>query len=74
MILKLNIISKYMDNKSIKERVCLRFNSSENITGDSIMDLEMSFDNPTDDILMYRINTWLKAIGRKYMKVSIKLN
>lgn len=57
MILKLNIISKYMDNKSIKERVCLRFNSSENITGDSIMDLEMSFDNPTDDILMYRINT-----------------
>jgi hypothetical protein len=27
------------------------------------MDLEMSFEDPTDEVLKKRINTWLTAIG-----------
>lgn len=28
------------------------------------MDLDMSFENPTDSDLKTRINTWLSAIGK----------
>jgi len=32
-------------------------------TRDTIMDLDVSFENPTDEVLKSRINTWLRAIG-----------
>jgi|APCry1669192647_1035423.scaffolds.fasta_scaffold00386_9 hypothetical protein len=57
---------------NIKERFCLNFNSNENLSGDSIMDISMSFDNPTDEILIQRLNAWLKVIGRKNLEVKTK--
>lgn len=42
----------------------LRYNAREDDTGDTVMDLDISFDNATDDVLIERINTWLAAIGK----------
>ena len=60
-----------MDSNT-KERFCLSFNSNENVSGDSIMDISMSFDNPTDEVLIQRLNAWLKVIGRKNLEVKNK--
>ncbi|WJZ48341.1 hypothetical protein [Synechococcus phage DSL-LC02] len=37
---------------------------------DTIMDLDVGFDNPTDEVLQKRINTWLTAIGVNLEVVS----
>jgi len=36
------------------------------------MDLDMSFENPTDEALQNRINTWLTAIGKNFELVVKK--
>lgn len=38
----------------------------------SIMDLSMSFENPSDEVLRERINTWLSAIGKNLEVVYYK--
>mgnify|MGYP006995916331 CR=1 FL=1 len=54
-----------MANKSkISENFSLRYNSLEYDTGDTVMDLDISFDNPSDEVLIQRINSWLVAIGK----------
>jgi hypothetical protein len=41
----------------------LDYSSQDSDTRDTIMDLEMSFEDPTEEVLKKRINTWLTAIG-----------
>ena len=55
----------------MKEHFTLRYSSTESESGDSIMDLELNFNNPSESILISRINTWLKAIGRENLKICI---
>ena len=55
----------------INENYCLTFNSREDQTNDTVMDIDMRFDNPKDDsVIIHRLNTWLQAIGRKDIVVS----
>ena len=37
---------------------------------DAILDLHLNFDNPTDELLVVRLNTWLKAIDRPNLLVT----
>ena len=55
----------------MKEHFTLRYSSTESESGDSIMDLELNFDNPSEFVLISRINTWLKAIGRENLQVCL---
>lgn len=49
----------------INESFSLNFNSREADSGDTVMDCNISFDNPRDDsVTIHRLNTWLQAIGR----------
>jgi hypothetical protein len=41
----------------------LSYSSRDDDTRDTIMDLEISFEDPTEEVLRKRINTWLTAIG-----------
>jgi hypothetical protein len=41
----------------------LSYSCRDNETRNTVMDLDISFQNPTQEILEQRINTWLKAIG-----------
>ena len=54
----------------MKEHFTLRYTSSED--NDTVMELDMNFDNPTDEILVQRLNDWLKVIGKN--KVSVSAN
>jgi hypothetical protein len=55
-----------MANKEkINENFSLSYNSREDGTGDTVMDVSINFDNPkSDSIIVHRLNTWLQAIGR----------
>jgi hypothetical protein len=57
--------AKYKNLKIIMEQInyCLSYSSRDDDTRDTIMDLDVSFENPTDEVLKSRINTWLRAIG-----------
>lgn len=55
----------------INENFTLSYNSREDGTGDTVMDVTINFDNPKDDsIIVHRLNTWLTAIGRTELTVS----
>ena len=41
----------------------LSYQSRNSETRSTIMDLDVGFDNPTDEVLQKRLNTWLTAIG-----------
>ncbi len=59
--------------KSIKinENFTLSFNSREDGTGDTVMDCNINFENPSDDsVVIHRLNTWLQAIGRTEIVVQ----
>ena len=57
----------------INENFSLSFGSREDGTGDTVMDVNISFDNPKDDsTIIHRLNTWLKAIGRTDIEVVPK--
>lgn len=61
--------------KSIKinENFNLSFSSREDGTGDTVMDCNISFENPKDDsTIIHRLNTWLQAIGRTDIVVEPK--
>ena len=52
----------------MKEHFTLRYSANED--GDTVMDLEMSFDNPSDEILLKRIQEWLIAIGKTNIHIA----
>ena len=57
----------------INENFSLRYNAREDQSGDTVMDLNIEFDNPKDDsTVIHRLNTWLQAIGRTDLVVSHK--
>jgi len=56
----------------MKEHFTLRYSMTEE--NDSIMDLDLSFDNPTEELLLKRIQDWLIAIGKPNIVVSIPVN
>ena len=59
--------------QKINENFSLSFNSREDQTGDTVADIDIRFDNPKDDsVIINRLNTWLKAIGREDIVVSPK--
>jgi hypothetical protein len=41
----------------------LSYSSRNSETRSTTMDLDVSFENPSDEVLKKRINTWLTAIG-----------
>ena len=53
----------------MKEHFTLRYSSSED--NDTVMDLEMTFDNPSDEKLLQRLNAWLVAIGKGHLKMPV---
>ena len=56
----------------MKEHFTLRYSMTEE--NDSVMELDLSFDNPTDELLLKRIQDWLIAIGKTNIVVSIPVN
>jgi hypothetical protein len=52
----------------MKEHFTLRYSATED--GDSLMELDLSFDNPTEELLLKRIQDWLIAIGKTNVLVS----
>ncbi len=57
----------------INESFNLNFGSREDGTGDTVMDCNISFENPKDDsTVIHRLNTWLQAIGRTDIVVQPK--
>lgn len=57
----------------INENFNLSFSSREDGSGDTIMDCNISFENPKDDsTIIHRLNTWLQAIGRTDIVVQPK--
>ena len=55
----------------INENFNLSYSSREQNTSDTVMDCNVSFENPkSDDIIIYRLNTWLEAIGRDQIIVT----
>jgi len=61
-----------MATKKVKvnENFSLRYNSREEDSGDTVMDLDINFDNPSEEVLVARLNTWLVAIGRDNLSVK----
>jgi hypothetical protein len=53
----------------MKEHFTLRYTSSED--NDTVMELDMSFDNPSDEMLVQRLKDWLRAIGKENISVSV---
>ena len=55
----------------INENFNLSYSSREQNNSDTVMDCNVSFENPkSDDIIIYRLNTWLEAIGRDQIIVT----
>ena len=58
----------------INENFSLNYGSREADSGDTVMDCNISFDNPKDDsTIIHRLNTWLNAIGRSDIVVEPKV-
>ena len=53
----------------MKEHFTLRYSSTED--NDSVMDLDLSFDNPTDEVLVKRIQAWLTVIGKTNIRITL---
>ena len=57
--------------QKINENFSLSYNSREDQSGDTVADIDIRFDNPKDDsVIINRLNTWLKAIGREDIVVG----
>ena len=56
----------------MKEHFTLRYSATED--NDSLMELDLSFDNPTDELLVKRLQDWLIAIGKTKIVVSTPVN
>ena len=58
----------------MNEHFTLRYSLEDKDRNESVMDLEMNFHNPSEEMLIGRLNTWLKAITRKNLEVSLIKN
>ena len=57
----------------INESFSLNYSSREADSGDTVMDCNISFDTPKDDnVIVSRLNTWLRAINREDIVVQLK--
>jgi len=57
----------------MNENFNFSYSSREQNTSDTVLDCNVSFENPkSDDVVIKRLNTWLKAIGRDDIVVSPK--
>jgi hypothetical protein len=57
----------------VNEDFSLRYNSREDQTGDTVLDLNIDFSNPKEQsIVATRLNTWLTAIGYMDLEVVVK--
>jgi hypothetical protein len=57
----------------INESFSLNYSSREADSGDTVMDCNISFDTPKDDnVIVTRLNTWLRAINREDIVVQLK--
>lgn len=57
--------------EKINTNFSLSYSSREDKTNDTVMDVNISFENPkTDSDVIHRLNTWLKAIGYTSIVVS----
>jgi hypothetical protein len=57
--------------KKVNENISFNYGSREADSGDTVMDVNISFENPADDgIIVHRLNTWLTAIGRSDLVVN----
>ena len=54
----------------MKEHFTLRYTASED--NDTVIELDMSFDNPNDEMLVQRMRDWLNAIGKNNVNVNVK--
>ena len=57
----------YFIMEEITYRLSYQCRNSE--SRNTIMDLDVGFDNPTEEVLQQRINTWLAAIGANLVVV-----
>jgi hypothetical protein len=53
----------------MKEHFTLRYSLTED--NDSVMELDLSFDNPTDEVLVKRIQAWLTVIGKTNIQITL---
>ena len=57
----------------INEDFSLRYNSREEQSGDTVLDLNVDFSNPKEQsTVATRLNTWLTAIGYMDLEVVVK--
>ena len=54
------------------EHFTLHYTLNDDDKNDTLLNLDMNFDNPSDDLLIKRLNTWLKAINREQLEVYAK--
>ena len=55
------------------ESFTLNYSCREADSSDTILDCNISFDTPKDDnVIVTRLNTWLRAIGRENIVVELK--
>jgi len=52
------------------ENFHLSYSSREANSNDTILDCNINFENPTDEDIAKRLNTWLTAIGKPNITVS----
>ena len=52
------------------ENFSLRYTLNDDEKHDTLLNLEMNFDNPSDVLFVKRLNTWLKAIGKENLYVA----
>lgn len=62
-----------MAKTRLNESFSLGYTSRDEATNDSQGDISLNFDNPKDDsVIVTKLNTWLKAIGRENVVVELK--
>lgn len=64
--------NSFKNHSKMKEHFTLRYSSTNGETNDTIMELDMNFDNPSKAVLIDRINIWLTAIGRSNLIIIDK--
>ena len=56
-----------MATAKLTERWRLCYTQSDRDSGDTLIDLDLTFENVNDDVLAQRLQTFLKAAGREDM-------
>lgn len=62
-----------MTKEKINTNWSVNFSSRESNSGETIVDIQMNWENPKDEAaLMRHLNTWLNAIGEWNLEVVPK--